>query len=113
RSAYEIVRWQEKGMQYKNALVILAPSLKYGKIGEKQLEKLINQTVQDGFKRNKQAYEVYAKDGRHLFSWRGDTNKNMSVSFPKSIRKRIDFKELEALMTKNIEEQLRRQNTES
>lgn len=107
RTAYDLVRWQDKGVQYKNVLIELAPSLRNGKIGEKQLEKLIMKSInQDS--RNKQCYEVLSKDGRHLFSWRGDTNKNKSISFPKSIREHVDFKELELIMIKNIDEQLKK-----
>ncbi len=106
RTAYDLVRWQEKGKEYVDALIKLGPKLQTGTIGEKQLEKLISNIAQQKQSANFNSREVHSKNGRHLFTWRNDSNKNRSISFPKSIRKYINFEDLEKIMIENIEIQL-------
>lgn len=106
RTAYDLVRWQEKGKDYIDAIVKLGSKLQTGKIGEKQLEKLITHITQQKQTSKFDSREVHSKNGRHLFTWRNDSNKNRSISFPKSIRKYINFEDLEKIMIENIEHQL-------
>lgn len=105
-TAYEITRIQEKSAAHKSALLALAPKLREGKIGHQTLERLI----EDQINNNKEAYdraaEIRSCTGRHLFTWRRDSNGKKSISFPKDVRKLIDFELLEKTILEEIEKQI-------
>lgn len=113
RTAYEIVRWQEKGEAFKANLIKHAAVIRDENFGEKQLAKLMAPLVgnpekslptqtntEDSKFRNYQ--EVAATDGRHIFTWRNDSNGNRSISFPKDVRAMLDFEKLERAIVENV-----------
>jgi ParB family chromosome partitioning protein len=113
RSAYEIARWEEKGEEYKAALIAIAPKLRTGAVGEKKLEAYINEFLNKSHQPLKSAVEIKLRDGRHIFTWRNDSNGHRSIGFPKDIRELIQYEELEQAIITNIEHQLERKKIES
>lgn len=104
-TAYEITRLQEKGSEYKDALIHIAPRLSNGKIGHNTIEKTVVRFIgqNDG---DDKAMEIMAANGRHLFTWRKDSNGKKSISFPKDIRKIVNFDLIEKAILQEIEEQV-------
>ena len=111
--AYEITRLQDKGPKYIAALIDLAPKISTGKIGVRKLHKLIHEIIDFQSSRVEKATEIRSSEGRHIFTWRGDTNGQRSIAFPKDIRESINFSEVENLLKQNIEEQLNRLKNKS
>lgn len=108
RTASEIramVQHKTLGHQYTNAIIQLAEQLKTGKLGARNLrsaaDKLANNITYPCLTK-----EIMSLSGRHLFSWRRDSNGNLSVSFPKSIREIIDKEQLEHVIKETIETQI-------
>ena len=108
RTAYELVLWQERGEEYLAALIALAPRIRLGKMGAKQLEAMMTKTRDASNPINNPGahQEIITPDGRHIFTWRSDSNGNKIISFPKAIRSKINFTQLQQAVTKNIQEQL-------
>ncbi|MCK4608201.1 MAG: ParB/RepB/Spo0J family partition protein [Gammaproteobacteria bacterium] len=102
RTAYEIVLLEEKGAHYKNILLQLAPKISKAEIGAKKINKMVTALISSVDKGNDSAIEIKAIDGRHMFTWRKDSNGQKSIGFPKDIRETINFKELEQAIVKNI-----------
>lgn len=108
-TAYEITRLLEKGPQYHQAILELAHRLSGKNISDKKLQHLV--IAQMGkHKETLSAIEIKAKDGRHLFTWRKDTNGNRSIAFPKDIRDIIDFSALEKILVASLEQQIKTLN---
>jgi ParB family transcriptional regulator, chromosome partitioning protein len=110
--AYEMTRIQENGPDYIAALIKLAPKLSGQKIGVRKLHLLLDKLIALNSSRVVNASEVTTHDGRHIFTWRSDTNGHRSIAFPKGIRSIIDFSELESCIKENIEDQLCKLKTE-
>lgn len=108
RTAYELVLWQERGEEYLQALIALAHHIRLGKMGAKQLEAMMVKTRDLHNPNNPSAshQEIITPDGRHIFTWRSDSNGNKIISFPKAIRSKINFAQLQQAVTNNIQEQL-------
>lgn len=103
RTASEMRTLQNKGPQYEEALIYLAPKIRTGRIGEKGLKQEIEAYL-NGIQLNlNSAEEIKNAAGRHLFTWRKDTNNNISISFPKDIRLLIDKERLGQLIKEGIE----------
>lgn len=104
RTASEICSLASKGQDNIEAIIKLSPLVKLGKLGSTSLrsevDKIINNDLSD-FSFEK----VYSSDGRHIFSWRADGNKNISISFPRDITTLLDLKLLEINIRKDIENQ--------
>jgi ParB family transcriptional regulator, chromosome partitioning protein len=107
RTAYELVLWQERGEHYLATLITLAPRIRLGKMGAKQLEAMMK-TARESINAPSSAahQEIITPDGRHIFTWRSDSNGNKIISFPKAIRSKINFAELQQAVTNNIQDQL-------
>ena len=106
RTASEIVRWQEKGKQYQDVLLELAPKLVTGEIGANKLQKLILGHL-NSEKYIKIINEVKSFDGRHLFTWKRDNNGQRTIGFPKDIRETLNFSVLEKNLIEHILAQLK------
>lgn len=103
RTASEMRTLQNKGQQYEDALIHLAPKIRTGKLGEKGLKQEVEAYL-NGIQLNiNSAEEIKNVAGRHLFTWRKDTNNNISISFPKDIRILIDKERLGQLIKEGIE----------
>jgi len=112
RTAYELVRLEEKGEPYKNILLQLGPKIAKAEIGAKKINKLVNKFIVSTNTIDDAATEVKTPDGRHIFTWRKDSNGQKSIGFPKNIRELVNFQELEQAMTSNILTQLKRKHSD-
>lgn len=107
RTAAEIRSISNKGQKYINALIEIAPKIKTGNMGEKRIKQAIKKLVEsDDYQQKIKAEEVKSISGRHLFTWRRDSNSNISISFPKDIRRMIDKAKVEQDLKTAIELQL-------
>ncbi len=103
RTASEMRSLIKLGSEYEEALIHLAPKIKTGKLGEKTI-KLEVESYLKGIKLNlSSAEEIKNATGRHLFTWRKDSNNNISISFPKDIRLLMDRDRLGQLIKEGIE----------
>ena len=87
RTAYELSRLASKSSAHMNALIEIADKIRDGKCGQKTIEKEVAKRVSHTttsvvIKENK---KILSNDGRHLFTWRMDSNKTPSIHFPKDI----------------------------
>ena len=105
RTASEIRAIIKKGEQHYAAILQLAPRLKTGKLGAANLAKEVDKII-SGENESNSTTEIRTSSGRHLFTWRKDSNGNLSVSFPKDIRSHINKSTLEIVMKAEIEAQL-------
>ena len=105
RIASEIRAIIKKGTPYYDAIIQLAPRLGTGKLGSANLAKEVDKIISGGNESNTTT-EIRTSSGRHLFTWRKDSNGNLSVSFPKDIRKHINKSTLENVIKTEIETQL-------
>ncbi len=113
-TAYEISRLQSKGPDYFKILVSLSPKLRTGKIGHTKLEENIKKKLNsNGLINEQKAQTITANDGRHIFTWRNDTNGNKSITFPKDIRNVIDFQTVTNVLLTEIQKQLEAKKTSS
>lgn len=96
RTAAEIRAYIQKGTEYYNAILQLAPKIAAEQIGAKRLRVELMKLLNDRRGKIPSAKEAHDSTGRHLFTWRKDSNSNLSISFPKDIRSLID-KEFEAI----------------
>jgi ParB family chromosome partitioning protein len=106
RTASEIRTLSNKGKEYIEAILSLAPKIRAGKMGANTLSKEVNNLISNTKLSLEEFGEVRSSNGRHLFTWRKDTNNNISISFPKDIRELIDKKSLEIKVKDEIENQL-------
>jgi hypothetical protein len=84
----------------------LAAKIETGKIAIASLRKMVEKQLFNASANLEFATEVRSKNGRHLFTWRKDTNNNISITFPKDIRAFIDRVKLEHAIKDEIEKQL-------
>lgn len=94
------------GEPYKLAIISLASRLRSGKLGASNLVREIEKIVQAEDSSLKHPIEVRNPSGRHLFSWRKDSNGNIGITFPKDVRDRIDRDKLERTLISEIDKQL-------
>lgn len=107
RTATEIRSLANKGDKHLAALVELAPKIREGNMGEKRIKQAIAKLMEPNQAPSKiKAEEVKSATGRHLFTWRRDSNSNISISFPKDIRTMIDKTKVEEDLKQAIEDQL-------
>ena len=107
RTAAEIRALTNKGNKEKEAIIALAGKIKAKKISARNLKDEVYKFIGHSTKRESKAEEIISQNGRHLFTWRKDSNSNISISFPKGIRKLIDKKRLENCIRKEIEDQIK------
>ncbi|WP_423064289.1 ParB/RepB/Spo0J family partition protein [Candidiatus Paracoxiella cheracis] len=108
-TAYEISRLlSSDSNDYQKILLRLAPKLDGKNISDKKLRKLVELEISGNKTNFSYANEIRSTTGRHIFTWRKDSNGNRSIAFPKDVREVINFTELEKTITKNIENQLQR-----
>lgn len=106
RTAAEIRAYLKKGDAYKAAILSLADRLATGKLGANRLRQEIDKVLNKDQKSAASAEEIKSKSGRHLFTWRRDSNGNTSISFPKDIRTRLDREKVESVLSETILSQL-------
>lgn len=106
RTATEIRALLKKGSEYKKAILQLTPHIKDGKVGSTTLVREVEKIIKPKIEKPKNAVEVRSVNGRHLFTWRKDSNRNISISFPKDIRNTIDREKLQDALRKEINKQL-------
>lgn len=106
RTASEMRALSKKGEDYVKAMIALAPKLKSGKLGHNKLKQEVSKMVNESPSPKKTAIEVKSKNGRHLFTLRNDSNGNISVTFPKDIRRTISHDFLKESFSKIIEDYL-------
>lgn len=104
RTAAEIRILANKDPQNINALISVANKISAG-IGSTTLVKEIRKYFSHEPIFNN-TEKVLSSSGRHLFTWRKDGNGNVSVSFPKDIRVRLELKTLENELKNSILKQL-------
>lgn len=107
RTAAEIRALTNKGDKEKLAIIALAEKIKDKKVTARNLKDAVYKFIGHTNKAETKAEEIISQNGRHLFTWRKDSNSNISISFPKSIRKLIDKKRLEQCIRKEIEDQIK------
>jgi ParB family chromosome partitioning protein len=105
-TAYEITRLQEKGLQYITTLIDLSDKLRSGKVGYTKLQELVEERMNTTDSPASRATPVTTKNGRHIFTWRKDTNGQKSITFPKNIRNLINYNRLENMLMEEIQSQL-------
>jgi ParB family chromosome partitioning protein len=105
RTASEIRAIIKKSSQHYDAIIQLAPRLGTGKLGVANLAKEVDKII-SGENESNTTNEIRTSSGRHLFTWRKDSNGNLSISFPKDIRKHINKSTLENVIKIEIEAQL-------
>lgn len=108
RTSSEIRAISNKGPKYIEALIMLADKIRSGKLGARNLIKEVDKIISGYKSLEYSTKEVSSKNGRHLFTWRKDSNSNISISFPKDIRNIINKDELELAIKTTIEIQLDR-----
>jgi ParB family chromosome partitioning protein len=106
RTATELRALSNKGQEYINAIITLAKKIRAGKIGGTNLPKEVEQLLKGTSENVSSALEIKSKNGRHLFTWRKDSNNQISISFPKDIRDIMDKAKLEESIKREIEIQL-------
>jgi ParB family chromosome partitioning protein len=74
-----------KGEEYKQAIISIAPKLSTGKVGRHSLEKLVNNILLKINIKKSGNKKILSSDGRHIFTWRMDNNNLPSIHFPKNI----------------------------
>lgn len=109
RTASEMRAYLNKGNEYREIILKLAPRIGTGKFGSKQLQRAVESFLAEKTE-PLSAKEVYSKSGQHLFTWRKDSNSKVSISFPKTIRTRISREKLEEAIQREIEAQLVAEN---
>lgn len=95
RTAEELCRYTNKGNEYIDALISLAPKIRTGKFGEKRIKKDLEKILLKSNKQPLQNKKVFDSDGRHLFTWRMDNNNTPSIHFPKDIAKLLNNEQIE------------------
>lgn len=106
RTATELRALSNKGPVYIDAIISLAAKIGTGKIGSTNLHKEIERIINGVNENTSSAVEIKSKNGRHLFTWRRDSNNQISISFPKDIRDVMNKERLEESIKKEIENQL-------
>lgn len=109
RTAAEIRAYLNKGKKYHSIILLLAEKIGTGKFGAKQLKRAVDDLLAKTNPTDKdidETKEVYGPTGRHIFTWRKDSNNKVSISFPKTVRARICRDKLEAAIQREIEHQL-------
>ncbi|OAI45985.1 hypothetical protein AYO45_01885 [Gammaproteobacteria bacterium SCGC AG-212-F23] len=106
RTATELRALSNKGSEYIDAIITLAKKIKTGKIGGTNLPKEVEQLIKGDSETTSSAIEIKSNNGRHLFTWRRDSNNQISISFPKDIRDIMNKTKLEESIKKEIEIQL-------
>jgi len=106
RTATELRALSNKGQKYIDAIIALASKIRTGKIGSTNLPKEVEQLINGANENISSAVEIKSINGRHLFTWRRDSNNQISISFPKDIRDIMDKARLEESIKREIENQL-------
>jgi ParB family chromosome partitioning protein len=106
RTATELRALSNKGQEYINAIITLAKKISTAKIGSTNLPKEVERIIKGSTESTSSAVEIKSKNGRHLFTWRRDSNNQISISFPKDIRDIMDKTSLEESIKREIEIQL-------
>lgn len=104
-TAYEITRLQSKGKEYIAALIELSNKVKSGTLGHTKLEALIEEKITKKTSHEERAIPV-TKNGRHIFTWRKDSNGHKSIAFPRMIRELINYDAIEKKLIEEIHTQL-------
>lgn len=113
RTAAEIRSLSNKGSQYIDAILKVASDIETGKLGEKLLKRKIENILSAKRTGVSDFKEVKTANGRHIFTWRRDSNNHISISFPKDVRSIIDRNEVENILKQTIEKQLNYLNERS
>ncbi len=101
RTAAEMLRWQNKGKQFLDILITLAPKLREGNIGEKKLVKLIEKSViQKPIAASKT--EMKTNEGEVIFYWDEKANGNISITLTKKYAMNFDKEKIKALLVGDI-----------
>jgi ParB family chromosome partitioning protein len=106
RTATELRALSNKGQEYIDAIITLAKKIRAGSIGGTNLPKEVERIIKGANGTTSSAMEIKSKNGRHLFTWRRDSNNQISISFPKDIRDIMDKTRLEDSIKREIEIQL-------
>jgi ParB family chromosome partitioning protein len=108
RTASEIRALSRKGENYISAIIQLAPRIRSGKLGSTTLANEVDKIINKSSNNINDIVEVRSSSGRHLFTWRKDSNGNMAISFPKDIRNYIDRSFIEKSLKDEIENQIKK-----
>jgi hypothetical protein len=106
RTAAEIRSTLKKNPSHIELIKKLATQIGEGKIGAATLQKEVKKLENTKMARKLEKREVQNSSGRHLFTWRGDSNGNISISFPKDIRSNVDQEAIELALQNELEKQL-------
>lgn len=109
RTSSEIRALTKKGPEYIEAIIMLAPKIRAGKLGDTTLRREVMKIInKEGSNKTPDDFttEIRTASGRHLFTWRKDSNGNPSISFPKDIREQITNEKdrIETFLRDKIEE---------
>lgn len=106
RTASEIRAIIKKSDRHFSAIIQLASRLGTGRLGATSLAKEVEKIISGDNEVSNTTTEIRTSSGRHLFTWRKDSNSNLSISFPKDIRGHLDKSLLENAIKHEIENQL-------
>lgn len=106
RTASEIRANIKKSERHLAAIMQLAPRLRTGKLGATNLAKEVDRIISGESELHNTSTEIRTSSGRHLFTWRKDSNSNLSIGFPRDIRKYINRDALEKAIKTEIENQI-------
>jgi ParB family chromosome partitioning protein len=110
RTAYEISRLSNKGEKHVDALISISQQIRTGKYGANKIVIEVNKIMSTVIKDNTYNTKVIDNEGRHLFSWRIDNNKQPSLHFPKSIVDMIEANKINIeVLTTGIKNELSKQ----
>ncbi|RZI47508.1 ParB/RepB/Spo0J family partition protein [Rickettsiales endosymbiont of Peranema trichophorum] len=85
RTAEQIKQLSSRGSNYIEAIILLKDKIRDGKIGYEKLKILVEQYINTQVLDVATSVKVSDDQGRHLFTWRLDSNLNHSIHFPSDI----------------------------
>lgn len=97
RTAETIKQLSALGMEYSQAIIALAQSIRTGKLGHVKLREKVNTLVHKlgAMKQKNFSIKVYAKSGEHVFTWRRVEDNSLFIALPKKAMATIDAKKVD------------------
>lgn len=89
RTSSQIVQLSAKGAKFRNAIISLADKLREGSIGHNKLSSLVQLKAAESKNTHATTKKITDSDGNHLFTWKLGANLQTSLSFSKSVAKKL------------------------
>jgi ParB family chromosome partitioning protein len=105
RTAEQIKQLCAKGRDYTNAILHAAAQISEGKIGKTKLLEVVQNHINNTVA-STSSEKINSINGRHLYTWRKDSNSTYSMHFPKNIALLITAGKLEKTKILNAFQEL-------